>query len=269
LLEIRAQRIIAGGLLDTRTAAMALKLVACGLAKVLAAMLIISSTVEASEMRLIAANALKEAVLELVASGHKVRTIWGGSEGITKRVTEGETVDVVLIAAANIDRLIADGKLVKGSRADVAKSGVGVAVRSGLPKPDISSSEAVKTAVLAAKSVAYSSGPSGFYLAALFQRMGITDQIKDKVKQPPSGVQVGELVARGEADLGFQQISELQHVKGIDYLGPLPAEIQEITVYSAGLHSASKVPETGQALMQFLAGPKAGAVIKKIGMDPA
>ena len=94
-------------------------------------------------------------------------------------------------------------------------------------------------------------------------------QIKDKVKQPPSGVQVGELVARGEADLGVQQISELQRVKGIDYLGPLPAEIQEITVYSAGLHSASKVPEAGKALVQFLSGPKAGTVIKKIGMDPA
>jgi molybdate transport system substrate-binding protein len=127
----------------------------------------------------------------------------------------------------------------------------------------------VKQAVLAAKSVAYSSGPSGFYLANLFQNMGITDQIKGRVKQPPSGVQVGQLLARGEADLGFQQISELQHVKGIDYLGPLPAEIQEITVYSAGLHSASKVPEAGKALMQFLSGPKAGTIIKKIGMEPA
>jgi molybdate transport system substrate-binding protein len=237
------------------------------------AMLIVTGTAQAAEIKLIAANALKEAVLELVpefdgASGHQVTTIWGGTEGITKRVTDGEMVDVVLIAAPNIDRLIADGKLIKGSRTDVAKSGVGVAVRSGLPKPDISSGEAVKTAVLAAKSVAYSSGPSGFYLANLFQKMGITDQIKDKVKQPPSGVQVGELVARGEADLGFQQISELQHVKGIDYLGPLPAEIQEITVYSAGLHNASKVPEAGKALMQFLTGAKAGTVIKKIGMEP-
>ena len=146
---------------------------------------------------------------------------------------------------------------------------LGSGSRCGLvwPKPDISSSEAMKTAVLAAKSVAYSSGPSGFYLANLFQKMGITDQIKDKVKQPPSGVQVGELVARGEADLGVQQISELQRVKGIDYLGPLPAEIQEITVYSAGLHSASKVPEAGKALVQFMTG--AVTVIKMIGMDPA
>jgi molybdate transport system substrate-binding protein len=238
------------------------------------AMLITISTAQAAEIKLIAANALKEAVLELVpefdgASGHQVTTIWGGTEGITKRVTDGEMVDVVLIAAPNIDRLIADGKLIKGSRTDVAKSGVGVAVRSGLPKPDISSSEAVKQAVLAAKSVAYSSGPSGFYLANLFQKMGITDHIKDKVKQPPSGVQVGQLLARGEADLGFQQISELLHVKGIDYLGPLPADIQEITVYSTGLHSASKVPEAGKALMQFLSGPKATTVIKKIGMEPA
>jgi molybdate transport system substrate-binding protein len=237
-------------------------------------MLIVTGTAQAAEIKLIAANALKEAVLKLVpefekASGHQVTMLWGGSEGITKRVTDGEVVDVVLIAAPNIDRLIADGKLGKGSRKDMAKSGIGVAVRKGLPKPDISSSEAIKNAVLAAKSVAYSSGRSGFYLANLFQKMGITDQIKDKVKQPPSGVQVGQLLARGEADLGFQQVSELLHVKGIDYLGPLPAEIQEITLYSAGLHSASKVPEAGKALMQFLSGPKAGTIIKKIGMEPA
>jgi molybdate transport system substrate-binding protein len=256
------------GLCAPRAQTLGLKLIAATLAKLLATMLIIS-TGQAAEIKLIAANALKEAVLELVpeferASGHQVTTVWGGTEGITKRVMEGELVDVVLIAASNVERLIGDGKLVNGSRADVTKSGIGVAVRSGLPKPE----EAVKTAVLAAKSITYSSGPSGFYLANLFQKMGITDQIKAKVKQPPSGVQVGELVARGEADLGFQQISELQHVKGIDYLGPLPAEIQEITVYSAGQHSASKVLDAGRALVEFLGGPKAETVIKKIGMDP-
>lgn len=137
-----------------------------------------------------------------------------------------------------------------------------------MPKPDISSSEAVKRAVLAAKSVAYSSGPSGFYVADLFKKMGIADQIKDKVKQPASGVQIGELMTRGEADLGFQQISELFHVKGIDYLGPLPADIQNITVFSAGLHTAAPAPDAAKALMKFLTAPEAGSIIKKMGMEP-
>lgn len=177
-------------------------------------------------------------------------------------------VDIVLIAAPNIDSLISEGRLVAGSRADVAKSGIGVAVRTGLPKPDISSGEAVKKAVLAAKSVAYSSGPSGFYLADLFKKMGIAEQIRDKVKQTPSGIQVGEVVARGEADLGFQQVSELLHVKGIDYLGPLPADIQHITVFSVGLHTAAAAPDAAKALVKFLIGSEAGPIIRKIGMEP-
>ena len=165
---------------------------------VAAAMIIGTTTAHAAEIKVIASAAVKDAVLDLIpafekSSGHRVTTIWAGTEAITKRISDGEVVDVVLIAAPNIDKLISERKLVAGSRADVAKSGIGVAVRAGLPKPDISSGEAVKQAVLAAKSVAYSSGPSGFYLADLFKRMGITDQIKDKVKQTPSGVQVGSL----------------------------------------------------------------------------
>ena len=228
---------------------------------------------EAAEVKVMAANAVKEAYLELVSAfekstGHKVTTIWSGTEGVAKRINGGEVVDIVLVAAPTIDTLIAEGRLVSGTRADFAKSGVGIAVRSGLPKPDVSSAEAVKRAVLAANSVAYSSGPSGFFVADLFKRMGITDQIKDKVRQPASGVQVGELVARGEADLGFQQISELLHVNGIDYLGPLPPDIQNITVYSTGLHTAAPAPEVAKALVKFLTAPEAGPIIRKIGMEP-
>lgn len=238
-----------------------------------AAMMIGMNAAQAAEVKVMAANAVKEAFLELVSafersSGHRVTTIWSGTEGVAKRVSGGEVVDIVIIAAPNIDKLILENKLVAGSRADFAKSGVGIAVRTGLPKPDISSAEALKRTVLAANSVAYSSGPSGFYVADLFKKMGIADQIKDKVRQPASGVQVGELVARGEADLGFQQISELLHVKGIDYLGPLPAEIQNITVYSAGLHTAAPAPDAAKALMKFLTAPEAGPIIKKIGMEP-
>src|SRR5574341_1899143 len=240
---------------------------------VAAAMLIGATTAHAAEIKVIASAAVKEVVLDVIpafekSSGHKVTTIWAGTEVITKRISGGEVVDIGLIAAPNIDKLISEGRLVAGSRADVAKSGIGVAVRSGLPNPDISSGEAVKRAVLAAKSVAYSSGPSGFYLADLFKKMGIADQIKDKVKQTPSGVQVGETVARGEADLGFQQVSELLHVKGIQYLGPLPADIQHTTVFSAGLHAAAPAPDAAKALTKFLTAPDAALVIKRSGMEP-
>ena len=209
----------------------------------------------AAELKVIASNAAKEAVLELIpafekSSGHKVSMIWAGTEAITKRISGGEVVDVVLIAAPNIDKLISEKKLVEGSRTNIAKSGIGVAVRTGLPKPDISFGDAVKKAALDAKSVAYSSGPSGFYIAELFKKMGIADQLKDKIRQTPSGVQVGEVVARGGADLGFQQISELLHVKGIDYLGPLPPDIQHLTIWSTGIHSAAPSLDAAKALVK-------------------
>lgn len=225
----------------------------------------------AAEIRLMAVNAAKEALAELATafektSGHKVTLLWGGTEAIARRITDGEAADIVLIATPNIDRLIAQGKLRAGSRVDFARVGVGVAVRAGLPKPDISSAEAVRNAVLAAKSVAYSTGPSGFYLAELFKKLGIADAIKDKVKQPSSGTQIAEMLARGEADLGFQQVSELVHAKGIDYLGPLPAEIQNVTVYAAALSPSA--PEAAQALVAFITAPAAAPSITKIGLEP-
>jgi molybdate transport system substrate-binding protein len=207
----------------------------------------------ADEIKVMASGATKEAYLELVpsfekATGHKVTTIWDGTANITQRIGDGEVVDLVITASPTIDKLTSTGKLVSGSKTEIAKSGVGVAVRAGLPKPDISSGEALKQAVLAAKSVVYSSGPSGLYLAELFRKMGIADQIRDKVKQTPPGTVVGEVVARGEADLGFQQVSELLHVKGIDYLGPLPPDIQHITVFSAALHKAATAPDAAIAV---------------------
>jgi molybdate transport system substrate-binding protein len=239
----------------------------------LATMALALDDARAAELKMIASNAAKEAVLDLIpafekSSSHKVTMIWAGTETISNRIGGGEVVDVVLIAAPNIDKLISEGRLAKGSRADVAKSGIGVAVRAGMPKPDISSGDAVKKAVIEAKSIAYSSGPSGFYIADLFKKMGIADQIKDKVKQTPSGVQVGEVVARGEADLGFQQVSELLHLKGIDYLGPLPPDIQHFTVWSTALHSAAPFPDAGKALIRFLTSPEAAESIRKAGMEP-
>lgn len=232
-----------------------------------------ASVAQAAEITVMASAAFREAYLELVpsfekASGHQVTTIWTGTANITKRISAGEVVDIVIMAAPNVDKLIAEGKLVAGSRTDVAKSGVGIAVRAGLPRPDISSGEAVKQALLAAKSVAYSSGPSGEYVAALFRKMGIADAIKAKVTQTPSGTLVGDVVARGDADLGFQQVSELVHVKGIAFLGPLPADIQHVTVFAAGLHAAAKQPNAAKTLVKFLTAPEAAPLIRKTGMEP-
>jgi molybdate transport system substrate-binding protein len=227
----------------------------------------------AAEIKLMAANAAKEAVTTLAgefekASGHKVTLLWGGTEAITKRMTDGQAADIVLIAAPNIERLIALGKLSPGSRADFAKTGVGVAVRAGLPKPDVSSTDALKKAVLEAKSVAYSTGPSGFYIVELLKKLGISEQVKEKVKQPASGTQIAEMLARGDADLGFQQVSELVHAKGIDYVGPLPAEIQHVTIYALALTANAAAPEPAKTLIAFMTTAAAVEPIKKMGLEP-
>lgn len=254
---------------------MRMKLNVVGIGRALMPALVMAmSLAQAAEIKVIASNAVKGSVQDVTSrfektSGHKVVITWGGTEAITKRVSGGDVFDVVIIAAPNINKLMEEGKIVRGSRTDFAKSGIGVAIRTGLPRPDISTAGSVKQAVLKANSVAYSSGPSGFYLTDLFKRLGIADQIKDKVKQPASGVQVADLLARGEADLGFQQISELIHAKNIDYLGPLPNEIQNVTVWSAGLHSSTLAPDAAKAFMKLLSAPESASIIKKTGMDPA
>ncbi len=172
------------------------------------------------------------------------------------------------MAAGAIDELMRLGKIAPGSRVDLAKSGVGAAVRAGAPHPDISSAEALKRALIAAKSIVISTGPSGVYLAGLFQRMGIADELKPKLKQV-MGEPTGAVVARGEAQIGFQQMCELLPVAGIDLLGPLPAEIQQITVFSAGLHVDALAPDAARSLIEFLTAPHAVPVIKRKGMEPA
>lgn len=148
------------------------------------------------------------------------------------------------------------------------KSGVGVAVRAGASKPDVGSSEALKKTLLAAKSIGYSSGPSGDHVVNLVERMGIADQVKSKMKQVPSGSRISTMIESGEAEIGFQQTSELIHEKGIDYLGPLPSELQKITVFSAGVHTGAKEPEAAKALVKALTAPNAAPVIKAHGMEP-
>ncbi len=218
-----------------------------------------------------ASAAFKEAYLELVpqferASKHKVNNLWVPSVQMMSRLKGGEKVDLVILSADSLDELIKAGII--ASRTDLARSGVGMAVRAGAPKPDISSAEALKRAVLAAKSVVYSTGPSGIYLAGLFRRMGIEDQVKPKLKQV-QGEPAGASVARGEAEIGFQQMSELLPVPGIDIVGPLPPDVQKITTFSVGLHARANEPDAANALVQFLTAPEAAPVIQKKGMEPA
>ena len=215
--------------------------------------------------------AFKEAYLELVpqferATGNKVSTSWVGSVQMMSRLKGGEAVDLVILSAASLDELIKAGII--ADRQDIAKSGVAAAVKARAPKPDISSGEALKRAVLAAKSVAYSTGPSGIYLVDLFQRMGIADQIRSKVKQV-QGEPAGAVVARGEADLGFQQMSELLPVPGIDIVGPLSPDVQKITVFSAGVHRKAQSADAARALVKFFKAPAAAPVIRAKGMEPA
>jgi len=244
---------------------------AAGLAA--AGILICTGMTQAADIKVLASNALKEAYLELVpgfekATEHKVATTWAGTNDIKKRMAAGETYDLVIMAGPALDDLIKQGKIVPGSRVDLAKSGVGVAVRAGAPKPDISSGDALKRALLAAKSIAYSSGPSGVYMEGLFQRLGIADEIKPKLKQTQPGNPVGEVIARGDAEIGFQQVSELLPIAGIDYIGPLPPDIQHITVFSGGIHTGAKQPDAAKALVKFITAPAAVPVIRKKGMEP-
>jgi molybdate transport system substrate-binding protein len=244
-----------------------------GVIAIAAASLFLSQAVTAAEIKVLASGAIKEAYLELIpqfekTSEHKVATTWAGTVDIKKRMAAGEVFDLVIVASPELDAFIQEGKLAPGSRVDLVRSGVGVAVRAGAPKPDISSGEALKKALLAAKSIGYSTGPSGVYLASLFERMGIADQIKPKLKQTQPGVLVGSIIANGEAEIGFQQVSELIHMPGIDFLGPLPADVQKITVFSAGIHSGAKESEAAKALVKFLTAPATAPVFKKHGLEP-
>ena len=207
------------------------------------------------------------------SSGTKIVTTYGGSMGsspgtIPNRLARGEPADVVIMAAPALDDLVARGQVVAGSRVDLARSAIGMAVRAGAPKPDISSVDALKRALLDAKSIAYSASASGVYLSTeLFPSLGIADQMAAKTQRVESGP-VAALVARGEAEIGFQQISELRPVTGIEIVGPLPPGAQRVTVFSAGIATAAKQPDAAKRLIAFLASPATASAIRKSGMDP-
>jgi molybdate transport system substrate-binding protein len=229
------------------------------------------------DIRVMTSGAFTAAFLNLIpqlerATKNKIVTaatsMGTGLDSIPSRLQRGEPVDVVIMADAALVNLIKDGKVLAESRINLARSGIGMAVRAGAPQPDISSVDALKRTLLQAKSIAYSSSVSGHYLSTeLFQRLGITDQIVHKSRRIERE-RVGAVVARGEAEIGFQQISELLPVPGIDYVGPLPPELQRVTVFSAGVAVGARDSNAAHALIRFLASPDAAHAITKSGMEP-
>ena len=190
-----------------------------------------------------------------------------GGVDAAKRVAAGEVFDVVILASDAIDKLLAAGHLLPGSKVDWVHSGVAVAVPAGAPLPDLSSEDAVCAAVLAAPSISLSTGPSGVALSKLFERWGIAEQIAPRMVQAPPGVPVGSLVAKGEVALGFQQLSELLHVQGIQIVGPLPPAIQITTTFSAGVGALSQQVDAARALLAYLASPLTAEAKRKQGMQ--
>ena len=236
------------------------------------ALLLLCGMAHSAEIKVLSTQATEEAYRELVpqfekATGHKVTTVFTGTLDANKRLAAGETYDLLIMASDAIDGHIKSGK-VAGSRIDLAKSGVALGVKAGAPKPDIGSVEALKKTVLAAKSIGYATGPSGIYMVSLFEKLGLTDALKPKLKQTTSGVFVGTLIASGEAEIGFQQVSELIHFPGVDYVGPLPAEVQRYTTFSSGVIAGTAQADAAKALAAFISAPAAAQAYKKRGMEP-
>jgi molybdate transport system substrate-binding protein len=244
----------------------------------IAGALLLAGSASAAEVRVMISGGLTAAYKALVpeferTTGNKVVTAYGPSMGTTinaipVRLERGEPADVLIMVGYALGDLVKQGKVVAGSQVDLVKSPIGVAVKAGAPKPDISSADALKRSLLAAKSIAYSDSASGVYVSTeMFQRLGIADAMKDKAKKIPAEPVAG-VVARGDAEIGFQQISEMLPVPGVDIVGQLPPDLQKITVFSAGIATGSKEPDAGRALIKFLASPAASAAIIKSGMEP-
>jgi molybdate transport system substrate-binding protein len=225
-------------------------------------------------MEILCTNGVKSVMVDLVpaferTSGTKVMITWGATNSLLKDLEGGAGGDLAILTAEAIDDLMSGGRVVAGSRVDLARSGIGVAVRKGAKRPDIASPEALKRALLAAKSVAHSkSGMSGIYFPTVLARLGIADAMKAKIVIPDPGTPIGEVVAKGEAEIGIQQISELLPVAGIEIVGPLPAALQKITTFSAGVLTAAKEPDAAAALLKFVAAA-APRLLKQKGLEPA
>ena len=242
-------------------------------------LLIASHIAHAAEIRVITSGAFTEAYKQLIpiyeqASGHKVISAYGASIGnapdsIPSRFARGEKFDLVILSEGGLEALMKEGKLVKGSRVDLARSQIGAAVRKGTPKPDISTVAALKQALLNAKSVAYSASASGTYISTeMFPKLGIADQMKDKAKRIMSE-RVGAVVARGDAELGFQQVSELIYFKELDFLGTIPDEVQQTIFFSSALVEGAEQQEAAKHLVRFYTSPAVASIVRATGLDPA
>lgn len=239
--------------------------------------LLLANATYHKEVQVMTSGAFNEPLTKLAPVFEKrtsihVSTAFGASMGntpdaIPNRIARGEPVDLVIMASSALDELVKSGKIVPGSRVDLVRSSIGMVVRAGAPKPDISSVEALKRTLLTASSIAYSDSASGVYVSTeMFQRLGIADQVLGKSRKI-EGERVAAVVARGEAEIGFQQISELLPVAGADFVGPLPAEVQKVTMFSAGIAVGAKHPDTARTLIRFLTSPAATQVIKDSGLE--
>jgi len=202
-------------------------------------------------------------------SGQTVAIVSAGGVDAARRVDDGEPFDFVVLASDAIAKLAAEGRVDPGSRIDLARSSVAIAVATGATRPDVSSEAAVRDAVLRARSIGYSTGPSGAHLVRLFERWGISDAMAPRIVQAPPGIPVGTLVTRGDVELGFQQLSELIHVSGLDVVGLLPTDIQVITAFSAAVCTTSNRRAATEALLSFLGSPEADETKRRHGMVPA
>jgi molybdate transport system substrate-binding protein len=236
-----------------------------------------SATASAAEIKVLTAGAFKQVLLALVPefekqSGHKITVDNGTAGTLKKRIEGGEVFDVAVITPVVVDDLASKGKIVGASKVNLATVGVGVVVKEGAPKPDVSTVDTFKNTLLMAKSVAYidpaSGGSSGIYIDKLLERLGIADQVRAKAKLKKGG-HVADLIVSGEAELGLHQISEIVPVKGAALVGPLPKEIQNITTYAAGMSTTTKNKDAAHDLIKMLSGSAAAAVLKSKGMDPA
>lgn len=226
-----------------------------------------------SPLRVISSMATRQLLAALAAQfeqafSHAVSLESVGGVDAARRIEAGEAFDAVVLASGAIDKLAAAGRVVPGSRVDLVDSGVAIAVRAGAPAPDVGSEDAVRQAVLGARTLGYSTGPSGVYLSGLFERWGIAGQVGPRIVQAPPGVPVGSLVASGEVELGFQQLSELLPLEGIAILGPLPPAIQLMTRFSGAIASAAAQPEAARRLLGFLASPGTAQTKIGFGMEP-
>jgi molybdate transport system substrate-binding protein len=224
-------------------------------------------------LKLLSSMAAREVLAELIRgftaqSGQRVEAEAAGGVEVARRIQAGEAADVVVLSDTAIDKLIGTGQL-RAGRVDLVKSGVAIAVRSGAGRPDISSEAAVKAAVANADSLSYSTGPSGVYLEKLFASWGLLETLRARIVVPPPGIAVGSLVANGQAALGFQQLSELLNVPGIEVLGPLPAAIQTITTFSAGVGVHCEQPQRAAQLLDYMRLPAATAIKQRYGMEAA